>query len=335
MGAQNAQCREGFSWAARVASVLAVLSAVALPAAVQAQTSNYQQLGCYYHPADKKIWLAAVGLTPKALDKDFYEDPSFGVIMRSGSDQRFQLDGKDVVVNLLKDFDFKGAEKYKLLKYSLVIDYSSSIPATVRTDILNSLDTFLAKLPLAIEGQLIRFATKVEKFPFTANRSDIQLQLRQPIFYGATALHDAMMEAASSLINEGSNTPVRIIVMFTDGYDTSSEKYKERQAFISTFTSLVKQENIAVLVVGVTREQDSELLRAITDLSKGVAGYYIAVPEFKDFSPAIDRIANMMRNIVLFRLPKLGPDKGKMEVSLVTRTKGGSVNTFQQFNCEY
>lgn len=336
MGAQNAQYRGGFSWVRRAASMLTVVFAVASPAAVKAQTvyNNYQQLGCYFHPVEKKLWLAAIGLTPKALDKDFYDDPNFSIIMRSG-DQRFALDGKDAVVNLLKDFDFKGAEKYKLVKYNLVIDYSSSIPATVRTDILNFLDKFVGRLPLAVEGQLIRFSDKVEKFPFTSNKSDIQLQLRQPISYGMTSLHDAMMEAASSLIKDGANTPVRIIVMFTDGFDTSSEKYKDRQSFISTFTNLVKQERIAVLVVGVSNEQDTELLRAITDLSKGVAGYYLPVADFGKFGQAFDQITNMMRNIVLFRLPKLGPDKGKMEISLGTKSLGGNFSTFQQFACEY
>ena len=114
------------------------------------------------------------------------------------------------------------------MKYSLVVDYSSSIPMTARTDLLNFLDKFVERLPPAIEGQLVRFSDKAERFPFTSNKAEIQRQLRQPIDYGMTALHDALMLAASSLTQHGSKTPLRAIILFTHGSDTSSQTYWDR-----------------------------------------------------------------------------------------------------------
>src|SRR6201995_3637634 len=88
-----------------------------------AQGHNYEPIGCYYNTkGDKRLWAATIGLTPKALDRTFYEDPGFGVIMRAG-DNKYNIDGKEIIVHLMKDFNYAGAEKFKFMKYSLVIDY--------------------------------------------------------------------------------------------------------------------------------------------------------------------------------------------------------------------
>ena len=94
----------------------------------------------------------------------------------------------------MRSFNYAEASKYQFMKYSLVLDFSSSIPARVRDGLVKVIDNFLGKLPLAIEGQIIKFSDRVEKFPFTRNPKDLQLQLRQPITYGMTALNDALME---------------------------------------------------------------------------------------------------------------------------------------------
>jgi hypothetical protein len=323
--------------AAMAGLTLVVAAAWPLPAAAQSKGTfaNYQPIGCYFNPSDKKLWVGTIGMTPKALSRDFYDDPSFTVVMKAG-DIKYQIEGADAIVHLMKDFNYKGAEKYKFLKYSLVVDYSASIGVNTRTDILNTLDRFIDKLPLAIEGQLIRFSDKIEKFPFTSDKNEIRMQLKQPITYGMTPLHDALMEAATSLVQQGSNIPIRIIVIFTDGNDTSSSMYKDRASFISTFTNLVKAERIAVLAVGVTNEQDAELLKSVTDLSRGISGVYINVPTFgPEFDKAFDHIRQLVDNTVVFRLPKLGPDKGKVEISIASKSQTGSLTTLQIFDCEY
>jgi hypothetical protein len=313
--------------------------AAACPVGVFSQSrertfTNFQLIGCYRNVADKKLWLAAIALNEKFTKQDFYEDDSFFITVQAGA-SKFDIPGKDIVVNPMASFDYKPAETYQFMKYSLVVDYSSSIPVGVRTDVLNFLDKFVNRLPLAVEGQLIRFNDKVEKFPFTSNKADIQLQLRQPIDYSMTSLHDALMEAASSLIQQGSTTPVRVIVLFTDGFDTSSTTYKDRANFLSSFANLVKANRIAVLAVGVSNDQDHELLRSITDFSQGISGYYVRVDDFSKFEMAFKQVESMMRNTIIFRLPRFGPDHGKAQVSLATRSKAGNISTIQSFECEY
>jgi hypothetical protein len=318
-----------------IAAFAAILLAPATSVNAQTTFYNYQPIGCYLNTkGDKRLWVATIGLTPKALDRTFYDDPGFGVIMRAG-DFKGEIDGKDIIVHLMKDFNYKGAEKFKFMKYSLVIDYSASIGNNVRTDIINTLDRFVDKLPLAVEGQLIRFSNKIEKFPFTANKNDLRQELRQPIEYGSTPLHDALMESANSLIKEGSDIPVRVVVIFTDGNDTSSTIYKDRASFIATFSNLVKSERIAVLAVGVTGEQDKELLSAITDVNRGISGFFISIPDFSGFDKAFDRIKQLVDNTVIFRLPKLGPDKGPAKISVVERSRSGSPTTLQIIDCDY
>jgi len=306
------------------------------PAHAQGQASYkaLQKIGCYYHAGDKRLWVATIALDKKYVDPNFYEEEALSAIIRAG-DQKFNIDGKDILVHPMASFDFPGANKYQFMKYSLVIDYSSSIPAGTQADVLNSIDEFITRLPLAIEGQLIRFSDKVEKFPFTSKKSDIQIQLRQPIAYGMTALHDALMEAATSLAQNKANTPVRVLVLFTDGFDTSSQTYKDRTNFISSFVDLVKSEGIVVAVIGVTKERDDALLNSITDRSRGVIGLYVPIEDFDKLRAAFTQIENMFKNTVIFRFPKRGPDRGRAEISLGMRTKGGSFNTFQVFECEY
>lgn len=323
--------------AALVAIFMAVLlSAQHLAVGQPAGTfSNFQQLGCYNNPTDKKIWIAGISLNPKFNDPQFYDDPNnpFAAIIKAG-DQRFNIKSDDILVHPLATFNYSGAEKYQFLKYSLVLDYSSSIPQAQRTDILNFVTEFVGKLPLAVEGQVIRFSDTVEKTPFI-NKNDIQIKIREPITYGMTALHDALMEAASSLIQEGSSTPVRLIILFTDGYDTSSKNYPDKSAFISSFINLVKQNRIGVIAIGVTKERDDALLSAITDRNAGVMGFYRPVEEYSELSSALGQVEQMIKNTVIFRVPKLGPEHGKLDISIGTETKGGNFNTLQVFNCEF
>jgi hypothetical protein len=235
----------------------------------------------------------------------------------------------------MASFDYKGAEKYQFMKFSLVVDYSASIPVGVRSEIVGFLTKFIDRLPLAVEGQVIRFNDKVEKFAFTSDKKELKDQLTKPIDYSMTSLHDALMEAASSLIQQGGTSPVRMIVLFTDGFDTSSTTYKDKANFLSSFANLVKTNRIAVLAVGVSNDQDKDLLKGITDSANGISGLYVPVDDFSKFEIAFKQVEALMRNTVIFRLPKLGPDHGKGQISFLTKSAAGNVSTVQEFDCTY
>src|SRR6476620_10028946 len=130
----------------------------------------------------------------------------------------------------------------------------------------------------------------MEKFPFTNKKSEIQQQLLKPIDYAMTSLHDALMEAASSLVRQGSQTPVRMIILFTNGYDTSSTIFADRANFLSSFTNLVKAHHIADFAVGLSEEQDQQLLRGITDSSLGIPGMYVQAPDFSKFEQGLNQV---------------------------------------------
>jgi hypothetical protein len=258
--------------------VLAVAAVVAVNWSAAAQ--NFQQLGCIPHVADKKWWFAGVGLTPKATDPNFYSDTDGYAFNVKAGGNTFLIPGEDSAISVLKTFRSQGDERFKLLKYSLVIDNSASIEPSDQADITNFLTNFIEKLPLAVEGQIIRFSATVEKGPFSVVKRELQMQLAKPVQSASTALHDALMRGATSLAREGSDAPVKVLIMFTDGFENSSTDYKDRDSFIASFTNLVKTENIAVLALGVGKDQDEPLLRTITDRSRGVAGYYIRIESF-------------------------------------------------------
>ena len=322
--------------AAVVASAILLGQMATEPARAQG-IGKFQQIGCYYNkPDNNRLWIGAIALDPKYTEQATYDDDTFNIIIQAG-DLRREIPGADLLVHPMRSFNYAEASKYQFLKYSLVLDFSSSIPARVRDGFVNVIDNFLGKLPLAVEGQIIKFSDRVEKFPFTRNPKDLQLQLRQPITYGMTALNDALMESATSLIKEGASTPIRILILFTDGFENNSTTYKDKQNFLSTFTSLVKSERIAVLAIGVSHEQDRATLKAITNPQDGITGHYIDLPDFDErkFGQAFDQILNWVNNTVIFRIPKFGPDSGKAVVSLINKSKAGAISTIQQFNCEY
>src|ERR1700742_5059668 len=115
------------AWFNKMLAGLAVLAAIG-PGAMLLTSSpgyaqnkkayyNYQPIGWYFNRTGaKKLWVATIGLTPKALDRTFYEDPGCGVIMRAG-DFKGDINGQDIIVHLMKDFNYKGAEKFKFMKY--------------------------------------------------------------------------------------------------------------------------------------------------------------------------------------------------------------------------
>lgn len=299
--------------------------------------NKFEEIGCYKNPADNQIWIAALSISdPRLKDPAFYDDPKtgFAAIIKAG-DTKFNIEGDDILIHPLDSFDFKGAEKYQFLRYSLVLDYSSSIADETRTDVINFVSDFVDQLPLAIDGQLIRFSSNVEVGPFTNSKTDLQTALRAPIEYNLTALHDALMEAATSLSKNGGASPVRVIILVTDGFDTASSNYKDRQSFISSFTSVVKQERILVVAIGVTPSRDEELLNAITDRAAGIAGIYRPISDFSELKTALAFVQTQIRNTVIFRLPKRGPDKGAFDISVGTKSLGGQFNTIHTFKCQF
>lgn len=317
-------------------SRLTAASLLLAAASSSAIAQQYEQLGCVYHVRDNKWWLGAIGLDAKATDPKFYEDKAGFAFSIKAGDSVHQVTAADVAVNIVKALDFKDAEKFKLVKYSLVVDYSGSIPGDTREQVVAFLSDFVEKLPLAVEGQVVRFSSDVQKSPFTTSKREIQAQLHQPMVYGMTSLHDALMQSALSLVREGGDVPVKVIVLFTDGFENSSTEYHDRDNFLSSFTNLVKTNNINVLAIGVSPEQDKDLLTAVTDKSRGIFGYYLNVPDFAKFGPAVEQMRTILSNVVIFRLPHLGPDKGTASISLVetSRTSGRILHTLHTFECD-
>src|SRR6476620_4939049 len=93
---------------------------------------NFQKLGCYYNSSEKRIWVAAIALNQKYLDRRFYQEEAFNVIVNMGGN-RLRIDGKDVHVHPMADLDTKRADPY--IKYSLVIAHNASIPVNNRNEV--------------------------------------------------------------------------------------------------------------------------------------------------------------------------------------------------------
>lgn len=312
----------------------ALAGAGSSPVSGQASYNNFLKIGCYYNKADKKIWLAMSAVNPKYYSSNFEYSDKLLINIEAG-DKRFKFSHEDIIVTPIGEFDFKGADKYKFMKYSLIVDYSASISTEHLRDVLLNLDEFIKDLPLAVEGQVIRFSDTVEASPFTNDKDEIRRELAKFPTRGGTALQDALMTAISELNQKGSDVPVKMIVIFTDGHDTASEDYKDRDSFINSFANTAKGHKIAVLVIGVTSDVDADLLRQVTDAAAGINGQFLHVPNFSQFKGAIDKVKKVIEDTIIFRIPKVGPDTGQVKIYLGEETDSGSFRTIQPVVCNF
>jgi len=304
-----------------------------------AQATNYLEIGCYHEKSEGRIWLALSALNPKYLPGTFdYDQTSSNLALRIESgNNRIPLTSEDIVINLLGDFNRKIDAKYNFMKFSLVVDYSTSIDNYTMNQVMEALDEFVGKLPHAIEGQVVKFSDSVDATPFTKDLDEIRRQVRTPPVRGGTALHDALMTAVAELGRNGDpNVPLSVIVLFTDGKDTRSQAYKERQSFIRSFTSAAKGLKIAVMVIGVTADVDEDLMREIAGPQAGIKGIYQHIPDFQNFRKALNQIEKIINNTILLRFAKVGQDKGPLKIhvgELVGQTQ--NFQTIQTVECNF
>ena len=302
---------------------------------IDAQTTTYdnlQKIGCYISPSDNRLWVAAAAINPKYLPENFNYRLDLYIKVKM-TDNEFYFSNDDFIINSISDFNLASKKGYNLLKYSLVVDYSSSITDMNLNIVTTTLTNFVNKLPRSLESQIIRFSEQSDISPFSTNNQIIINKLQQSLPYerGGTALHDILIESSKQLMSKGSDVPIRLIIALTDGKDTASSTFKDKQRFIKIFTRLSNQKRFGVFIVGVTDHVDHDLLKSIS--RDAYFGHYIYAPKFPDVDKAFEIIQEMIRRMLIFRIPRVGPDQGKISIYLGTKMQNGRFKTFQTIDC--
>ena len=173
------------------------------------------------------------------------------------------------------------------LSILLILDISSSMTGSPLNSLKESAKEFINLLPSDWEIGLIVFNSTVTKLSdFTSNKDSLYAKIDSLYASTRTALFDAIMAGIELSENEPN---IGAIIVFTDGVENESRKYKNKNDFLPNVTSL----NFPIYSIGYIGGDgiDKETLTDIATRSNGK--YY--------FSPSLDEIKdiyNLIPNIL-------------------------------------
>jgi len=315
-------------------TVLTIILALIIPFSAYARTAgyyNFQMIGFYYSQKNNEYIIVAHSTDMKtsrlSLDRD-----NVHVLFETKDGKRSNLiERNDITIVSIGDFIYKGAEKHTLFRFNMVIDNSGSIDDRSVGDIETILTTFMQKIPLAFESQIIKFSETIQsKSGFIKDKNKLIGHITKRYDRGKTALHDAIALGLNELKATSDDVYFKFMVVFTDGCDTSSQKYKDPGFFINKVQNDCRKNNIPIFIVGVTDNVNQALLKAITQ-NIGLYEHVNALNPI-DLNKAFDTIANLISDTFIFKIPAVGPAFDDLQVIYLVRKKlSGKTETIQDF----
>jgi len=299
--------------------------------AKEAAFMNFQKLAFYYSEKTQEYIIVAHSTDISTNRLNFDKDNVHVLLESKNKEQTYKpISREDITVINLGDFGFKGAEKHTLFRFSMVVDNSGSIDDTSVGEIERILTKFMNKIPLAFQAQIIKFSSTIQsKSGFIKDKNEIIKHINTRHKRGGTALHDSIAIAIKDLKATSDDVYFKFIVIFTDGCDTASQKFKDPN-FLKTYVEneCIKN-NIPLFVVGVTNQVNQALLKSITDK----IGLYEHVQRFSgvDIDNAFDTIVNLINDTFIFKIPAIGPKFEDLETIFLLKKKLTKYETIQDF----
>ncbi|KPA13617.1 secreted protein containing von Willebrand factor, type A domain protein [Candidatus Magnetomorum sp. HK-1] len=292
---------------------------------------NFQMIGFYYSKKTNEYIIVAHS-TDMTTSRLSFDRDNVHVLLETKDGKRGTLiDRNDITIVSIGDFIYKGAEKHTLFRFNMVIDNSGSIDNKSVAVIENILTSFMQKIPLAFEAQIIKFSEKIQlKSGFIKDKNKLTGHINKRFDGGKTSLHDSIAFGLDELKSSSDNVYFKFMVVFTDGCDNSSKKYKDPNKFIPKVQNDCKKNNIPIFVVGVTDNVNQSLLKQITQN----IGLYEHVNNFNhiDLNEAFTTIANLISDTFIFKIPAVGPAFNDLQVIYLVKKKlSGKTATIQDF----
>jgi Ca-activated chloride channel family protein len=182
------------------------------------------------------------------------------------------------------------------LPFTVVVMMDTSASMTNNLDLLNrAAEQFLIRLHPTDRAQVGAFNDKIQlSGRFTANRDELIAALDELQFGNPTRLHDAIAVSLDTLQKIDGR---RVILVFTDGDDTSSK------TSFRTVLERARDEEVMVYSIGLeseylqgtrmTRTRPSRDLRRISDET---GGGYFELKRTADLAPTFTRVAQELRS---------------------------------------
>jgi len=248
------------------------------------------------------------------------------LVTKDGS--KSDIPRKNIIVIPLGDMYAKMDAQYTFFQFNLGIDTSASIDGSDLRKVEQILTRFVDRLPAPFKAQVIKFSTNISKSPFTKDKNQLKQWIAQPYERENTALHDAIGVAVEELKYVGQNVPLKFSVIFTDGQDNVSERFKDESYFRNHIISVTSDNAIPLFIVGVGGV-NVNLLRSISRF-----GHFEHVQNVPDVDKFFDFIEGMINGTYIFKIPAVGTLDDLKIIYIMKKRASGKFSTIQDISVD-
>jgi len=310
----------------KVGYLILVFLSIATPV-MAAQFMNFQKLALYFNDTENKYYLALHSIDDSTELKNIDLD-NLHVRLVTKDGNKVDIARKDIIVIPLGDMYSKMDAQYTFFQFNLVIDTSASIDGSDLRKVEQILTRFVDRLPAPFKAQVIKFSNKVNKSPFTKDKNQLKQWIAQPYERENTALHDAIGVAVEELKYVGQNVPLKFSVIFTDGQDNVSERFKDESYFRNHIISVTSDNAIPLFIVGVGGV-NVNLLRSISRF-----GHFEHVQNVPDVDKFFDFIEGMINGTYIFKIPAVGRLDDLKMIYIMRKRASGKFSTIQDISVD-
>lgn len=293
----------------------------------QSQFGNFQHLVCNYSTESGELSLALLSTSTQTDPKRVPDlKNKIAIKLEIDAERSEVVPAEELKVAVLGDYRAKADRKYRLFAFDLVIDESNSIETPDLLKARSVIEGFLRRIPVVYEAQIVRFTDQVATPGVFTN--DVE-ELRRALgpgesrLRGGTSFYAALERAVREL--SANEQPLRFIVAFTDGADTSNRSFNE---FKRSLQQTIQHEQIFLFIAGIGTEGGikHDELRQLP----GSMGVYFQLDQVPDVDQVFDQVAQILDKTYIVRIPVLSSHRGAKKV-YVLRDRGyqGSHKTLQ------
>lgn len=308
--------------------VLCALGLLAAPlAAQQAAMMRMQHLACHYSPQDGELVLVMMSMSEQTHpQRSFQFRYEMEVVLEVNAEQRVHIENNDLKIAVIGDMVREIDRQYKLFRFSLAMDESSSIDDQSLTQARAAISKFFERLPVAYEAQIIRFTNMPEVLTGFTNDPEVLLAaLNRPRASGGTAFYDAIDQALTELQQSGDGVPLQFIVAFTDGQDTTSGRFTDFEQFRRKVDMVTRREQMPIFLAGIGSEVNHQLLEQLA----GNMGLYLPLKSLGDLDRLFEAVTNAIEKTYVIGIPISSSLRGVKTVYIKRRTGPGRFDTLQ------
>lgn len=305
--------------------VLLVFSFSSVAVSKSNQYMAFQKLALYFHESENKYYLAVNSVDDSTSIKNIDID-NLHIRLKTKDNKTIDIDRKDLIVIPLGDMYSKADAQYTFFQFNLVVDTSASITDPDLRKIESILDRFITRIPTPFKAQIVKFSDTVNKTSFSKDKAQIKKWISQPHERQKTALYDAISTAVEELKFVGKDVPLRFSIIFTDGQDTASQRYRDESSFKNHIIPLSKDNSIPLFIVGVGGV-NVDLLRTVSQF-----GHFQHVQNIPDVDKFFDFIEEIIRGTYIFKIPAVSSLDDIETIYIMEKLMSGKFKTIQDIS---